>query len=342
MQQINATVAHWLRNKEKFVLLPTQCDIDLTNKCDQECFYCIAADFRHTQPVQQRAEDYIDLIDKLYNWRKHSPNSQGSMLSVTFSGGGEPTLLKGYEKVIEYAIDCGFLVSLTTNGSMLSKLEENVDINKIKTMNWIGVDIDSADPITYETIRRSRDKKIFHRMLSSVTSLCSQGVPVDFKYLVNQHNTSKDEVEKIFKLAQSIGIRIVYFRPAIIDGNAYPIPASMFAHIDEASKKYDVMYKLNLTKNHERRYNKCHQMFQFPNFCSDGKIYSCCDHKGDPNYCIGDWLNGDFRDQWLGDRHLEVYNKINTHLCPPCRPNKTNNEIEECLNNPMQIGVLHL
>jgi hydroxylamine reductase (hybrid-cluster protein) len=54
-------------------------------------------------------------------------------------------------------------------------------------------------------------------------------------------------------------------------------------------------------------------MFQFPVFCADGKIYTCCENKGNPNFAIGNWDQDDFRDIWLKDRHMEVYNTTNTN-----------------------------
>ena len=82
-------------------------------------------------------------------------------------------------------------------------------------------------------------------------------------------------------------------------------------------------------------------MFQFPVFCADGKIYTCCENKGNPRFAIGDWNIDDFRDIWLKQRHQEVYNNINTKLCAPCRPNIHNNRTQEILNNPALIENLY-
>jgi hypothetical protein len=35
----------------------------------------------------------------------------------------------------------------------------------------------------------------------------------------------------------------------------------------------------------------------------------------------------------MGERHMEVYNKTNTMLCPPCKPNKINNIIQKDIDN---------
>jgi sulfatase maturation enzyme AslB (radical SAM superfamily) len=345
----NAQIAHWLQNQDKKKFIPVQADIDMTNKCNQDCYYCISAEFREKEKVQQHYTKYITLIDRLNTWREHTPNSYGSLHAITFPGGGEPTLLKGYEKVIEHAIDCGFFTSLTTNGTLLERLYESVSAEKLKKMNWIGIDIDAADEETYERIRRSKTKNMFDRVVKNATELIKTGANVDFKLLADENNTSDEQIENMFKLGKQVGIRMIYYRPVIFEhmqsyagGEAiFNITPHMISKMVEYSKKYQVPYKVNLTKNESRNYSKCHQMFQFPSFAANGKIYSCCDHKGDSNFEIGDWMDIDFRDEWLGEKHKEVYNNINTHLCPPCRPNKNNIEIQKCLDDPSKLSILN-
>jgi len=337
----NATVAHWLRNQDKKGFIPQQVDIDLTNKCNQDCYYCISAEFRKNEKTQQKVDDYLLLIDRLSDWHRVSPNSFGSLYAITFAGGGEPTLLKNYEQVIEKSLDHGFLTSLTTNGVRLNHLIDNVHVDKLRMLNWIGIDIDSGDEKTYEIIRKSKSKNMFQKVVDNATILRKMNVNVDFKLLADSRNTTSEEINKMFDLGKQVGIRMIYYRPVIMNNIAFDISPDIVDTIKLYSKKYQIPYKVNLSKNQTRNYNRCHQMFQFPSFCANGKIYTCCDHKGNPNFEIGSWVDVDFRDTWLNKRHLEVYNCINTHLCPPCRPNINNIEIQNCLDNPSSIAILN-
>ena len=121
----SAEVVHWMKNKDSMSIIPSQVDIDLTNICNQDCFYCNSAEHRKKSPVQKHYLEYINLLDKLAGWRAHTPNSVGTLHTITYPGGGEPTLLPGYEKVLEHTIDLGFLTSITTNGTQLDKLIKN-------------------------------------------------------------------------------------------------------------------------------------------------------------------------------------------------------------------------
>jgi len=71
---------------------------------------------------------------KLASWRAHTPNSFGTLHTITYPGGGEPTLLPGYENVLEHTLDLGFLTSITTNGAHLNDMIENMPVEKIQNI----------------------------------------------------------------------------------------------------------------------------------------------------------------------------------------------------------------
>lgn len=339
----SASLAHWfLHNKDK-TFIPAMVDIDLTNICNQDCFYCNSADFRQAQPISQPYTAYIKLLEQLASWREVKPHSYGTLHTITYPGGGEPTLLKGYEYILEHTVDLGFLTSLTTNGTRLDLLAKNVPHEKLRKMAWIGVDIDSADPEGYEMIRRSKSKRsIFNKVISNTEELIATGANVDFKILLNDYNSDSESLEKIFHLSKKIGIRMIYFRPTILNNQVYVIDEGTSALITAYGKKLGIPTKINFDKQLPRNYNRCHQMFQFPVFAADGNVYTCCDNRGNPDFAIGSWIDEDFRDFWLSERHWEVYNKINTNFCKPCRPNKNNIGIQDILNDPALLETLYM
>jgi sulfatase maturation enzyme AslB (radical SAM superfamily) len=321
-----------------------QVDIDLTNICNQDCFYCNSAEHRKNAPVQKDYREYIELLNKLASWRAHSPNSYGSLHSITFPGGGEPTLLKGYEKVVEHCIDLGFLSSITTNGYKLDKLINSVSVEKIQKMAWIGIDIDAGEEVLYERIRKTLSKKsIFNRVMKNASDLVKIGANVDFKVLLSDLNSTKDALENIFQKSQEVGVRMLYIRPAILNSVAYMITPSMIDTMNTLSEKYNVKLKINQSKYLERTYSRCHQMFQFPVFCADGYMYACCDNKGNERFKLGRWDEGDFRsDVWLSDHHKKLYDSINTHFCQPCRANLSNIKIQNIMDNTEYLEALYI
>jgi MoaA/NifB/PqqE/SkfB family radical SAM enzyme len=338
-----AELVHWMHNKDRMKILPAQVDIDLTNVCNQDCYYCNSADFRKQKPTQKKYTEYIELIDKLASWRAHSPNSYGTLHTITYPGGGEPTVLPGYEYVIEHTIDCGFLTSITTNGSNLHKLLDEVNIEKLRKIAWIGIDIDAGSELLYEKIRRSlTSRSLFNQMIENARNLIEVGVNVDFKCLINPFNDNDEAMHDIFALVKKLQGRMVYFRPVIIDGRAHEISDASIARLSRLSELHQLPYKLNSTKTIPRNYKKCHQMFHFPVFCADGKIYLCCENKGNPKFELGPWDADDFRDLWLDAKHYEIYEQTRVEFCQPCRPNISNIQIQQIINDPKSLETLYL
>ena len=338
-----AELVHWMQNKDNKKILPAQVDIDLTNICNQDCFYCNSAEFRKEKPVQKKYTEYIALLDKLASWRAHTPNSYGTTHTITYPGGGEPTVLTGYEHVIEHTIDHGFLTSVTTNGSNLDKLLDSIAVEKLRKIAWIGIDSDAGSEELYEHIRRSLTaKSLFTKVVDNAKGLIEAGVNVDFKCLINLLNDSEEAMNDLFGLVKRLKGRALYFRPVIINNQAYEITEQTQARLERLSKEYQLPYHVNTNKTLSRNYKKCHQMFHFPVFCADGKIYICCEGKGNPQFELGAWDSGDFRDIWLNERHHEIYNKTRVEFCQPCRPNISNIAIQNILNNPKTIEALYL
>jgi sulfatase maturation enzyme AslB (radical SAM superfamily) len=338
-----AELVHWMQNKDTKILLPAQVDIDLTNICNQNCYYCNSADHRAAAPVQKKYTEYINLLNKLATWRTHSPNSYGTTHTITYPGGGEPTVLPGYEHVIEHTIDLGFLTSITTNGSKLDRLLDSVPVKKLKKIAWIGIDIDAGTEELYETIRQSlTSKSLFSRVKENAQELIRAGANVDFKCLINSYNDNQEAIDNLFDYVNEVQGRMLYFRPVIYQSKAHPITDELKSWIQSASNRTGIPYQINQNKTQTRTYKRCHQMYHFPVFCAEGYIYVCCDNKGNHNFSIGRWDHGDFRDLWMNQRHHDIYNGTNVSLCKPCRPNITNNTIQNILDNPKNIEVLYL
>lgn len=330
-----AEVVHWMKQQNS-VIIPASVDIDLTNHCNQDCYYCESAEFRENNLTAQPMQDYVDLLNKLADWRKHSPNSTGSLHTVTFSGSGEPTLFKGYEKLIEQSIKLGFRTSMITNGVNLDKIL-NIDY---KDIAWIGVDLDAGNQATYEKIRQTKGRSIFKRVLKNIKSLTDVGIVVDIKILLNEHNCTEKELTDIFTVAANLGIRYLYFRPTVTNGVPYDF-RPYIGFINHMATKHNIQLKMNLKKFEPRTYSRCHQMYQFLIFCPDGKMYTCCENKGVERFAIGPWNQDDFRDLWLGSNHHDIYNSINTKLCPPCRSHNHNLAIQQILDDPDLMDVLY-
>ena len=330
-------VSRWLQGFIPGKILPWQIDLDTTNICNQACYYCNTEQFRNDMPVYQSVEQYLKLIDRLHTWRQRDSNVIGTLSNVIFTGGGEPTLLPGYETLLEDVIDKGYVAAMNTNGTKLHRVLD-ISTDKLKRMAYLGLDIDSGNPETYELIRKSKmSESPFERVKETAKELCSRGVPLDIKILLMEQNTSESELNSIFQYAKDVDARLVHLRPMVLNGHSYVLTEQVAELIKTISYKYGIKADFALGRYEERQYKRCHQFFLFPSFCADGNIYLCCEYKGREDTKLGSWLTDDFRDLWCSDKHKEIYNNFLTSFCKPCRPNTTNNKIQYSLTNYSQV-----
>ena len=329
-------LSNYLCGKTPLPVLPSAIDIDLTNVCNQDCFYCNSADFRANFLTTPPKEKFIELIDQLANWRSHTPLSVGTVRSINFTGGGEPTVHPHYHEIVEYAIDKGFLVTVITNASKLDKLARHLPKEKSKRIVWIGVDIDSAIEKTYEDIRRSLTTfDMLPRVKENIKLAVAAGINVDIKGLLMEHNTTDEEITAMFNIVKETGARQLHIRPLfdLETQKIFEVTDELKQKIQSVSEITGVKYNLPENRKEPRTYTKCHQMFLYTIFAANGDINVCCESRGDRTFTIGNWLKEDPRDIWMGEKHMGIYNTINTMQCPPCKPNKINNIIQKDIDN---------
>jgi sulfatase maturation enzyme AslB (radical SAM superfamily) len=316
-------------------IIPPTVEIDLTNSCNQDCIYCCSAHHRKTNPSKAKFDHFIKLIDDLADWNLNK--STGGLKSVIFVGGGEPTLFKGYEKIIKHSIDKGFLTSLVTNGTKLDKLLE-IGEERIQKMQWIGVDVDSADKEIFNLVRLPKTNGQFDIVKENIKKIVNAGGRVDIKALVLDQTANKINILQLFDYASEVNARMLYIRSAVLekgDGDAYIIEEQLINYMKKVSKIYNVRYRAKQRDAKEARcYKKCYALYLLPIFCADGLIYLCPEHRGNKDLVLGNWITDDWRKLWCSDEHANIFNNFDISACVPCRPDPYNVGIQQVLNNP--------
>jgi sulfatase maturation enzyme AslB (radical SAM superfamily) len=324
-------------------IIPPTVEIDLTNSCNQDCIYCCSAVHRKVNPSRAKYDHFIKLIDDLADWNLR--NSKGGLTSLIFVGGGEPTLFKEYEEIIKYSIDKGFMISIVTNGTKLDKLLK-IGSEYIKKIQWIGVDIDSADIDIFNSVRLPKTKNQFEIIKENIQLIVNAGGTVDIKALILDETANKENITKLFQYTQDVNARMLYIRSAVMengDGNAFIIEDMLINHIHEMGKVYNVTYRAKQRDSMANRcYKKCYALYLLPIFCADGLIYLCPEHRGNKDLTIGNWITDDWKKIWCGESHSEIFNKFDISICPACRPDPYNTGIQSVLNNPISFEELFL
>jgi len=316
-------------------ILPPCLEIDLTNSCNQDCIYCCSAEHRKSNPSKAKYDDFIKLLDDLAEW--NLKNSVGKLTSIVFVGGGEPTLFKNYEYIIKHSIDLGFSTSLVTNGTRLDKLL-NIGPEYIKKMQWIGVDLDSANENLYNLVRLPKGPGQFDQVKKNIQLITKIGGKVDIKALILEETANKTNILNLFEYTKEVNARMLYIRSAVLekgDGDAYIIEQELMNYILKTREIYN--FKVRAKQREQitaRCYKKCYALYLLPIFSADGLIYLCPEHRGNKNLTIGNWIKDDWRSLWCSDVHHDKFNNFDISVCPPCRPDPHNTGIQQVLNNP--------
>jgi radical S-adenosyl methionine domain-containing protein 2 len=119
-------------------------NLHITKKCNYRCTFCYAH-FRETKELS--LESLTRLLEIL---------SEYKIRKINFAG-GEPLLYKGFGELLSIAKDFGFIVSLITNGSMISK--EWIE-SYGRYLDIFGISCDSANPKTLKLLGRGKGESV--------------------------------------------------------------------------------------------------------------------------------------------------------------------------------------
>lgn len=132
---------------------PVNVEIDLSNRCSLGCSWCHFA-YTHTRgPLAGKVGkpaghiDGGDLMDVDFALDMLRQLAQGGVKSVTFTGGGEPTLHQHFDRIVATANAYGLDVGLYTHGGHIS--EERAAILK-RYATWVFVSLDECTPEAYK------------------------------------------------------------------------------------------------------------------------------------------------------------------------------------------------
>ncbi len=135
---------------------PIHLEVDLTNVCNHACSFCNMADTLATDNTILKYEILIERLEEAY---------QMGAKSISFTGGGEPTI---HPKFPEIAYDCkiiGFDLGLITNGSLIKGKKLKAISDNFK---WVRISLGGPDQESYFNIQGRDD---YFKVLENVFNL---------------------------------------------------------------------------------------------------------------------------------------------------------------------------
>lgn len=182
--------------------------VELTYRCNLDCFFCYNDLGLTGRPLDD--EQYFQLFEDL---------AAMQVMNLTFTG-GEPLAHPSFLAFGRRARELGFVVRIKSNGHALRgdlarRVREEVD------PFLIDVSLHGAHPETHD--RQTRVAGSFERLVSNLRELRSLGLRVKLNGTLTRWN--EDELEAMFELADSLGVRLA-MTPTVTprdDGDTSPL-----------------------------------------------------------------------------------------------------------------------
>lgn len=281
---------------------PITCEIDLSNRCQLNCKFCMYKEQRKEANVDLDYAVYATLIDDL---------ARTGVKSVTFTGGGEPLMNPRAEDMIRLAANAGLEMGMVTNGINLPKIPKTL----LSQFKFIRISIDSACQSTYYSVKGADH---YYDVIDNVKGLVENfkhDVTIGLSFVIcvlNEHETLEAE-----RMAEELNVDYIQFKPAWTGEDVY---GQMGYPEEDQGERTIVMNRYKPTNN-----LPCTIAALIGIVGADGRVYYCCQHRGNPNYCFGNLKAQAFHTIMLTRNTIEP----DLTNCPQCRYMNYSKKFEE-------------
>ena len=181
---------------------PVSVELSLTMRCNFDCVWCSDKDLRASM------DDDIDL-QLLHNLFKDI--SEHGTQGVVIEGGGEPTIYRDFDGVLDLLDKFKLGKGLITNGSTALKP------HRLERFDWIRISLDSSTPEEHHKLKAFDG---FERVLGNINSYAQHCPIVGVGYVVTNQNMG--DIETLVLRLKQFGVTYIQFRPVVDHSNLLP------------------------------------------------------------------------------------------------------------------------
>lgn len=172
-----------------------------TRTCNLRCLHCYYAAQSEPSPDELSTQEARRMIDDLAAFR----------VPVLLISGGEPLTRRDILDLAAYAADKGIRVTLSTNGTLLTR--ERVRRLKAIGVGYVGISFDGVGSV--HDYFRARDGA-FAASLQAVRLCLEEGQKVGIRFTMNRYN--RDELPRMFDFIEAEGIPRACFYHLVYSG----------------------------------------------------------------------------------------------------------------------------
>ena len=321
---------------------PVNVEIDLSNRCSLGCEWCHFA-YTHTRgPLKGKREKPVgaipggDLMDAYLALRIIDELAAADVQSITWTGGGEPTLHPDFDKIIAYA-GKRLQQGIYTHGGHIDGWR--AELLK-RNMEFVYVSLDAANRDDY-----LRDKGVdrFHIVCANIARLAKApgDATIGVGYLITKDNWHRADVAA--GLARAYGADYIQFRPTIHYDQAHPDSldedvewlGEALEFLENVAANYP---NVELDADRFRMYQTwighgypiCLWSMLQTVITPSGQVWTCVNKREHPAALLGDLTTEPFAELWGRQSPASV----DSHCRVMCRGHLANQVLADVLAEP--------
>jgi MoaA/NifB/PqqE/SkfB family radical SAM enzyme len=319
---------------------PVNVEIDLSNRCNLGCAGCHFAHTHTRGPLAHSAkpanmQDVGDLMTYSMALKIIDELAGFGVRSITWTGGGEPTLHPDFDAIVYQAAVAGIPQGIYTNGTQ-------IDANRAEllkqSMTFVYVSLDRADKESYKAYKKT---DAFEKACAGIRNLVhAKGTAtIGVGFLLSAE--SVDSVYDMIHLGKDLGADYVQFRPEIdydvTDASKGPDNTWWIGQVIEDFEGRDIPgVEIDLSRFKMYRdwyahpYPICYWAQMQTVITPNGKLWTCVNRRGFSGDELGDLNTEGFEDIWKRSKAFTV-----NHDCRAmCRGHVPNLTLDRMMQQP--------
>jgi MoaA/NifB/PqqE/SkfB family radical SAM enzyme len=289
---------------------PVNVEIDLSNRCSHGCVWCHYAHTHTRGPLAQKGDKPGgriaggDLMSPILAAKILRQMKAAGVESVTWTGGGEPTLHPDFDDIIEVAARQNLKQGLYTHGGHITP--ERALLLK-RNMTFVYISLDECRP---ETFNRSKGVNRFENVIANTKMLiASPGfATVGIGFLI--HSGNWQDIPAMVDLGRELHPDYIQFRPTVLyEQHAQNRPAEetewlnqAIPLLEEAGRESWVSADVERFKMYRdwngHGYTRCRWSGLQTVITPNGKVWRCLNKREHEDALLGDLNEVDFADLW--------------------------------------------
>jgi MoaA/NifB/PqqE/SkfB family radical SAM enzyme len=327
---------------------PVNVEIDLSNRCSHGCDWCHFAHTHTRGPLASREKpagmlDCGDQMDVNMIIRILGDLTLAGVKSITWSGGGEPTLHPMFNHIVVGASTTGMDQGIYTNGG-------HIDATRAallkQHMTFVYVSLDECTPGDFLV---SKGVNRWGHVISGIKELVAAPGPATTGVGFLLHANNYRQIYHMVELGKDLGVDYVQFRPIVnYDQDQPGVRVESAVWIDEAIqllRQYDGdsfvqadPERFAMYRDWEGHgYHTCNWAALQTVITPNGQVWRCTNKRGIPDGLLGDLTQDSFASIW---QRAGGTCQVNDRCRVLCRGHLANLTLDAIMTEPAHANFI--